>query len=490
MGMTFPLVIKIFTRSIAAAGQALGNVYSVNTVAGVAGSLSAGFLLIPIAGVQNGIILVAAVNAAMGVALLLADPVASARRRWATALVPGAAFVGLAAYYLGAGAAPLASYYERLESAEVLSYDEGVGSTVKVFLDRRGDKFLSIDGFPVAGTSPGMQDAQKSLAHVPMLLAPVTSPRVNIIGFGSGGTSSAIFRYGVAKIDCVELVPGVIAAARWLPEMNRGVLDEPGFHLIRGDGRNHALVTREQYDVISIDATSPKMAGNGSLYTLEFYRLLRERLTEDGLLVQWLPFHLLSDAETRMTVRTFQAVFPHTTLWLSPLRHHGVLAGTIRPLQIDVQALQRKLDLETTREELEPMLAAGLLDFLSWFVMGEDALARYAGEGRLNTDDHPYLEFSPAMAFFTARRFQLENLARFQAARESVLPLLTNLGGTQQEQAALAERVQKRYLATQHAIRGDILFYLDRRADARDEYTRAMLADPESQEWLTAMRLF
>ncbi len=490
MGMTFPLVVKVFTRSIAAAGKALGNVYSVNTVAGVAGSLISGFVLIPLAGVQNGIILLAAVNAAMGVVLLLSDPFATARRRWMAALGPGALFVGMAAYHLTAGAAPLTSYYERLESVEVLSYDEGVGSTVKVFRDRSGDKFLSIDGFPVAGTSPGMQDAQKSLAHVPMLLTPVASPKVNIIGFGSGGTSSGILRYGVEKIDCVELVPGVIAAARWFPEMNRGVLGEPEYHLIHGDGRNYALVTGEKYDVISIDATSPKMAGNGSLYTLEFYRLLKERLTGDGLLVQWLPFHLLSDEETRMTARTFQAVFPHTTLWLSPLRHHGVLVGTIKPLQIDVQALRRKLELEATREELEPMLAAGLLDFLSWFVMGEDALAEYVGDGRLNTDDHPYLEFTPAMAFFMARRYQLENLARFQESRESVLPLLTNLGGTDEEQAALAGRVQKRYEATQHAIRGDIFFYLSRRAEAQAEYSLALLADPESREWLNAMRLF
>lgn len=490
MGMTFPLVIRIFTRSLATAGKALGNVYAVNTLAGVVGSLAAGFALIPLAGVQRGIILVATVNAALGVVLLLSDPLSPPRRRWAAALPPAAVFVALAAYFLTAGAAPLTSYYERLESAEILSYDEGVGSTVTVFRDRRGDKFLSIDGFPVAGTSPGMQDAQKSLAHVPMLLAPVASPKVNIIGFGSGGTSSAIFRYGVAGIDCVELVPGVIAAARWFPETNRGVLGEPTYHLIRGDGRNHALVARDRYDVISIDATSPKMAGNGSLYTLEFYRLLRAHLTGNGLLVQWLPFHLLSDAETRMTVRTFQAVFPHTTLWLSPLRHHGVLAGTIQPLQIDVQALQRKLALETTREELVPMLADGLQDFLSWFVMGEEALARYAGDGRLNTDDHPYLEFTPAMAFFSASRYQLQNLARFRESRESVLPLLTNLGATEAERAALARSVEQRYQATQHAIRGDILFYLGRRADAQSAYDLAVQADPASREWLTAMRLF
>jgi predicted negative regulator of RcsB-dependent stress response len=94
------------------------------------------------------------------------------------------------------------------------------------------------------------------------------------------------------------------------------------------------------------------------------------------------------------------------------------------------------------------------------------------------------------MAFFTAGRYQPQNLARFQESRESVLPLLTNPGGTDEERATLAERVQKRYEAAQYAIRGDIFFYLGRRADAQNEYTRALLADPESREWLTAMRLF
>lgn len=490
MGMTLPLAIEICTRSSAVAGTSVGKVYATNTLAGVAGSLIAGFALIPAVGIRTGIVLVAALNLLAGMIVLFVGRVAGPRVRWPAALVSAGAFGLVAAALFTGGPAVLSSYYERMESVAVLSYDEGVGSTVKVFRDERGDKFLSIDGFPVAGTSPGMQDAQKSLAHVPMLLTPVPSPRVNIIGFGSGGTSSGIYRYGVSRIDCVELVPGVIEAARWFPEMNRGILDARGYTLIPGDGRNYALVSEARYDVISIDATSPKMAGNGSLYTIEFYRLLRERLSEDGLLVQWLPFHLLSDTETRMTARTFQAVFPHTTLWLSPMRHHGVLAGTMKPLRIDVEALRQKLELPATREELEPFHTTTVLDFLSWFVMGEEALARYAGDAPLNTDDHPLLEFTPALAFFNAGRYQLQNLARFQELRESVLPLLANTGPTAAARTAYAARVQQRYVATQHAIRGDVLYYLGRRADADQEYARALLADPQSREWLAALRLF
>jgi spermidine synthase len=307
---------------------------------------------------------------------------------------------------------------------------------------------------------------------------------VNIIGFGTGGTSWGILQHGVQRIDCVELVSGVIHAAKWFPEVNHGVLEEPRFNLIMGDGRNYALLGRETYDVISIDATSPKMAGNGSLYTLEFYRLLRERLSEDGMVVQWLPIHLLSDPEVRMTARTFQTVFPHTTLWLSPLRHHGVLVGKLKALEIDFKALQRKMEVEGVRDELERFNVTDPMDFLGWFVMGDETLARYVEGSQMNTDDHPYLEFSPAMAYFLAQQYQVRNLAGLRDFRESVFPFLRNVGGTEEEIAGVAEAVQKRFEATQHSISGDVFLTLGMREEARAAYERARAIDPDDKNWM------
>jgi hypothetical protein len=244
-----------------------------------------------------------------------------------------------------------------------------------------------------------------------------------------------------------------------------------------GDGRNYALMTDRQYDVISVDATSPKMAGNGSLYTLEFYQLLKERLSEDGLAVQWLPFHLLSDSELKMTARTFMQVFPHSTLWLSPLKYHGLLVGSRKPLQIDVQALRRKLQRPGVHEEMARAGAAEPLDFLAGFVMGEDALRRYVGGARLNTDNRPFLEFTPAWSFFIGQRYALQNLTAFQMARQSVLPLLVNMGDQPDAIAAMADSVTKRHEATQHSFLGDIFFALDMRDKAWKEWQAALSID-------------
>lgn len=488
MGMTVPLVAKIYTRQLNRVGGSLGRVYSANTIGGVVGSVLAGFVLIPVLGVSRGIAVIAALSALIGIVLLLAEP-ALRGRNVAKGVIAAGVVLGFAALSRGTAARlVLASLRERADGVDVPFYREGVGSTVKVFRDRQGEKTISIDGFPVAGATRGMRDAQVTLGHFPLLLSNVPYPRVNLIGFGAGGASWASLQYDVSAVDCVELVPAVIEAATQFPDVNHGVLNQPGYNLIMGDGRNYALMTDKTYDVISVDATSPKMAGNGSLYTLEFYELLKERLSENGLAVQWLPFHLVSEAELKMTARTFMQVFPHATLWLSPLKYHALLVGSRQALQIDVASLRRKLQRPGVRQELVPAGVVEPLDFLAGFVMGEDDLRRYVAGSRLNTDDHPYLEFTPSWSYFLAQRYALQNLNALQMARKSVLPLLVNMGETPNAVAALADSVARRYDATQHSFSGDILFAIGRKEKARQEWATALSIDPGDSSAMRGIR--
>jgi spermidine synthase len=287
----------------------------------------------------------------------------------------------------------------------------------------------------------------------------------------------------VEKVDCVELVPGVLRAAKWFPEANHGVLGQPGYRVIQDDGRNYELTTDETYDVIAVDATSPKMAGDGSLYTVDFYRTLEQRLSDDGLVAVWLPFHLLSDREMRMTARTLMEVFPHTSIWLSAIRHHALLVGSRQALRLDVAAMAEKLARPGVREDLALMRVNDPLDVLGGFVMGEQNLAAYVEGARINSDDHPYLEFTPALAYFAARRFLVENLASFVRYREDPWPMVVNAGATPEETAAYQERVRRRTEATQHNIAGDIYFYLEQMDQAKAEYETALQLDPADKNW-------
>jgi spermidine synthase len=447
------------------------------------GSVLAGFVLIPWLGVRDGIVVVGLVSLAIGVGLALAEPAMPGRAIAKAAFAAVALAAGGAALWVARGPLTLASYKERVDRAQVLFYKEGVGSTVKVYQDGQGDKYISIDGFPVAGTSLVMLDAQQTLGNIPMLLSDVPGAKVNLIGFGAGGASWEALQYDVEEVHTVELVPAVLEAAEWFPEVNHGVIGRTRYQAILGDGRNYALTSDETYDVISIDLTSPKMAGNGSLYTLEFYRMLEKRLSDRGLVAQWLPFHLLSDSEMRMTTRTFMQVFPHATLWLSPIRHHGLLVATREKLQIDWQSLSGKLEREGVRSELGLLGVREPMDVLAWFVMGEERLTEYVEGARLNTDDHPYLEFTPAMAYFYTMGYVTENLLELSRRRESAFSLLTNAGATPEERAELELRVERRFEASQLTLRGDLLFYLGRTPESREAYQQALAIDPEEKNW-------
>ncbi len=124
------------------------------------------------------------------------------------------------------------------------------------------------------------------------------------------------------------------------------------------------------------------------------------------------------------------------------------------------------------------------IDVLGWFAMGEEGLANYVGDARLNTDNHPYLEFTPAMAYFASSMYRVENTLTIRELRESVLPLLSNMGESEEEIAAVAERVEKRFEAIHHSISGDMLDFVGMREQALVEYNTALRIDPREKNWL------
>ncbi|MBI2214112.1 MAG: fused MFS/spermidine synthase [Acidobacteria bacterium] len=70
MGTTFPLFLTFAARSRATVGRASGLVYGVNTFGAVAGTLLAGFWLLPSFGIANGIRVAAALDLCAGTAAL------------------------------------------------------------------------------------------------------------------------------------------------------------------------------------------------------------------------------------------------------------------------------------------------------------------------------------------------------------------------------------------------------------------------------------
>src|SRR5690606_32287964 len=90
---------------------------------------------------------------------------------------------------------------------------------------------------------------------------------------------------------------------------------DPNGRLVATDGRNFLALTRERFDVISVDPPPPvDAAGVTNLYSREFVALARERLAPGGVFAHWIPFPEggVKDVPTlRMLLATIAAEFPH-----------------------------------------------------------------------------------------------------------------------------------------------------------------------------------
>ncbi|MFP3297499.1 MAG: polyamine aminopropyltransferase [Thermocladium sp.] len=127
----------------------------------------------------------------------------------------------------------------------------------------------------------------ESLVH-PALIAHGNPRRVLIIGGGEGATAREALRHRtVEEVVMVDLDEEVVNASRkYLPEMGEEAFRDPRFKLIIGDGRKYIEGTTSGFDAIIIDATDPMEGGPASLlYTVEFYRAVKNALRSGGVMV-------------------------------------------------------------------------------------------------------------------------------------------------------------------------------------------------------------
>jgi len=489
MGMTFPLMSKIYTRSLRKLGSKIGEVNSLDTAGAVFGSFAAGFLFIPWLGMQKSIVALSLLSIGMGGIVIYFNPHTRKMLKWA--------LISLLVVIVMASIAFIPRDFDfwrkgRVPGERLLYYREDAAATIVVREYPQGgrlNRVLEVDGTDVAGTDYMLKSTQKLQGHLPLLIHKAPE-KVLIVGFGSGGTTWAVSRHNVKRIDTVELVPSVIeAAARHFTEVNHGVINDPRVNIKVGDGRNFVLTTQEKYDVILTESIHPIYAGNGNLYSREYFNLCKEKLTENGIMSVWIPLWALPEQHFKMIIETFRQVFPHSTLWYvaNCLNRQVYLIGSRDKLKIDFKSLQIRMSMENVAQDLEEIGMNNPFLLLSSFMMKEVSLKRYAKGVKINSDDHPLLEYFdyPYLEFFPSESFHVrtvyENLSAIEDYKEEVTPFLINLGDDKEEVEEVKQMLSIYSKSTKHTTKGIIYSLRGRLKQAIQEYGRALETNPQDK---------
>jgi spermidine synthase len=258
---------------------------------------------------------------------------------------------------------------------------------------QRGDVLTLYTNGKFQGDNGAEMAAQRRFAHFPSMFVK-NENRVLVIGLGTGTTLGAIAAYPWKQIEVAEISPSIVEASRkFFSGPARNSLADPRVVLAHQDGRNHLLVSPGNYDLVTMELTSVWFAGASSLYSHEFYELVRARLAKGGILQQWVQLHHIRRRELAAIVRTLREVFPHVALFVGGAQ--GILVAATEPLVASRARLER---LSAEPAIAETMGGTAMLTLLDELLASEQDLDRFISETPdkpfVSTDDNLFLEYA------------------------------------------------------------------------------------------------
>jgi spermidine synthase len=422
LGATFPVAVKICTPTIRSIGRGTARVYAVNTAGAILGSLLGGLVLIPLLGSRLSLLMIATIFMVAGLFLLHKTSSGLNLKEPAVAVLVSAFGVLAVGVVLMPKQIVTNFYFASNEQAQLIYHGEGIAHTVDIIKTPKNVVIMQVNGTLEADTTYSQRRHFILKAHLPLLLHP--KPRqVAVVGLGLGITLGATNRHpNLDRIQVIELSPEMVKAQRYLEDVSGGVLSSPKVKVRIDDGRNFMAMSNQQFDMITADPIHPRVSGVGYLYTKEYYEALKQRLSPDGVVCQWMPMYRISKKSFDVAFRTFVTVFPNASFWY--VRGHGLFVATQGPFTVNFEDLQQRLQDPVVKKDLASIDIRTPAEFVSYMLMGPDEIRAYLGstsDDTLNTDDNAYLEYHTPFEFLGSTKTIVTGLIPYAALDLSVI---------------------------------------------------------------------
>jgi len=174
----------------------------------------------------------------------------------------------------------------------------------------------------------------KMSAHLPALLSG-SRKQAMVIGLGTGVTAAELSLYSdIERIDVAEISPAVIDALPLFRDSTYHLHENPRVHIQFGDAFRVLGRSDQQWDIIISEPSNPWVTGVDMLFTQEFYRLIKDHLTADGMLTQWIHIYAANPEMAGMALNTLQEEFRYCRGFLANPGDLMILASN-RPIPPD-----------------------------------------------------------------------------------------------------------------------------------------------------------
>ena len=405
-GASFPLALAAVATRGQDSAKLVGGVYAANTVGAIVGSLGTGLILVGSFGSQVAQQVLIGIAAMSALLVLLPDKTESRSRVVGTA----AAVLGVIVFtVLVARLVPplpgLLAAYGRYAATwvginQIIYVGEGI--TASVAVSRTPDGVLNYHnaGKVQASSEPQDMRLQRMLGHITTLV-PENPSRVLVIGCGAGVTAGAVSidhmvrRQTIAEIE--PLVPQVVST--YFSQHNFDVVRNQKVDIHLDDARHYLLTTREKFDAITSDPLDPWVKGAATLYTREFFQVVKDHLNPGGVVTLFVQLYESSEEAVKSEIATFLEAFPNGAVFANTINGQGydlVLFGQVENRPINVDRIQARLNAPEAAPIVKSLGEIGInsaVELFGTYAGSRSDMATWLQNATINTDRNLKLQY-------------------------------------------------------------------------------------------------
>ena len=406
-GASFPLALAAVAVPGQDSAKLVGGVYAANTVGAIVGALVTGLFLVGVVGSQITQPALLGVSALTGLLLLGAAREGGGFRASLPALarvIVVAAVAGLLARVVPPLPGLLVAYgrYSAtwIGQNEIIYVGEGVTASVAVSRTPSGTLNYHNAGKVQASSEPQDMRLQRMLGHITTLV-PKNPSKVLVIGCGAGVTAGAVSVDPLVKDQTIAeiepLVPRVVST--YFAAHNFNVVANPKVKVHLDDARHYLLTTDEKFDAITSDPLDPWVKGAATLYTREFFNVVKAHLKPGGVVTLFVQLYESTEAAAKSEVATFLEAFPNGAVFANTVNGQGydlVLFGQLENDRIDVDAVQARLDDPANAAITQSLREIGInsaIDLFGTYAGRRSDMATWLKDAQINTDANLKLQY-------------------------------------------------------------------------------------------------
>lgn len=395
-GVLFPMSIKYYSPNADMLYSNVGRAYAVNIIAGIFGSIAAGFWIIPYFSTDILLTSVSIVVLFSGLIFFR-----SFRISYSSALWGGSALAVLTLSLLGARMdfremvnivlqREIKTHHGNLEP-NIIYIKEGQSGAItlhnysndqcRVILSNNGMSESWID----MCKSENMLMSEFFLAQIPLFLNPGAKDAF-ILGYGGGTTARAMGMSDLERIDVVELDPAVIGAIKRLYDGRLPTQDDKRINIKINDARESLLLSNTRYDIIVSQPSHPWLMGASNIMNKDFFEIARSRLSQNGIHGQWVPLFKIDVATLKSIIKAYTDTFGYVVSFVNTNTRDFLMFGSNQPIVLNREAIEKQMQNYDAKRVFVRHNIQNANDLTGYFALSREELVSISASAEAATD--------------------------------------------------------------------------------------------------------